>query len=146
MKTASRISFIEHCILGAAILAFVTLCVRHGEDPMGFVKEWAAGLEFWPHTLLRIAFMAVFASCVDLHGRYFASVVAGHSTPVSPRKLAAIRMAVIAVLIVSVAIAMVIAPETFACNAVWKGICLFGAMLLPLAVAFADLQKAKKED
>ena len=147
MKTPSRITFIEHCILGAALLALAALCVRHGEDPMGFVKEWAAGLAFWPHTLLRIALMAVWASYVDLNGRYIASAVAGHRIPVPPRKLAAIRMAVIAVLIVCVALALIIAPETFPCTAAWKGLCIFGAMLAPLALAFADWRKAaKKED
>jgi len=145
MKTASRITFIEHCILGAALLALVALCVRHGDDPMGFVKEWAAGLAFWPRALIRIALMAVFTSSVDLQGRYFASAVAGHRDVVSPRKLAAIRMAVIAVLIVCVALALVFAPETFPCTTVWKGVCIFGAMLVPLAVAFADWRKAKKE-
>ena len=145
MKTASRISFIEHCILGAALPAFVTFFARHGDDPAGFMKEWAAGLDVWPHTLLRIALLAVFISSVDLHGRYVASAVAGHRDVVSPWKLAAVRMAVIAVLIVGVALALIIAPETFPCTAAWKVVCIFGAMLVPLAVAFADLKKAKKE-
>ncbi len=43
MKTTTRITFIEHCILGAALLALGALCVRHGEDPLGVVKEWAEG-------------------------------------------------------------------------------------------------------
>ena len=147
MKTPSRtMLIIEHSLVGAAIFALAALCVRHGEDPARFVKEWAAGLEVWPHVLLRIAMMAVLASMVDLLGRYFASAVAGHRDVASPRKSAIIRMAVIAGHNVSVAIAMVIAPETFACDAVWKDICLFGAMLVPLAVAFADLRKTKKED
>ena len=145
MKTPSRITFIEHCILGAALLALVALCVRHGEDPLGFVKEWVGGLEFWPRTLLRIALMAVLTSSVDLHGRYVSSAVAGHWDVVSPRKLAAIRMAVIAVLIVCVALALIFAPETFPCTAAWKVVCIFGAMLVPLAVAYADLRKARKE-
>ena len=125
------------------LLALGALCVRHGEDPLGFVKEWVGGLEFWPRTLLRIALMAVLTSSVDLHGRYVSSAVAGHRDIVSPRKLAAVRMAVTAVLIVCVAFALIFAPETFPCTTVWKGVCLFGAMLVPLAVAFADLRKAK---
>ena len=143
MKTPSRITFIEHCILGVALLALGALCVRHGENPLGFVKEWAAGLEFWPRSLLRIALMAVFISSVDLNGRYVASAVAGHRDVVSPRKLAALRMAVIAVLIVCVALALIFAPETFPCTTVWKGVCIFGAMLVPLAIAVADMRRSE---
>ena len=145
MKTPSRMTFIEHCILGVALLALGALCVRHGENPLGFVKEWAAGLEFWPRSLLRIALMAVFISSVDLNGRYVASAVAGHRDVVSPRKLAAIRMTVVAALIVCVALALIFAPETFPCTAAWKVVCIFGAMLVPLIFAFADWRKAKKE-
>ena len=145
MKTPSRTMFIiEHCLVGASLFALTALCGRHGEDPSGFVKEWAAGLEVWPHTLLRIVMMAVLASLFDLLSRYFTSAVSGthdHGAA-SQRKSAAIRMAVIAVHIVCVAIALVIAPKAFPCTSVWKGMCLFGAMLVPLAVAYADLRKA----
>lgn len=139
MKTTSRIPLIiEHGLVGAAIVAHAALCVRHGEDPVGFAREWEAGQEVWLCLIIKVTMMAVVASLLDLLGRGFASVTSGIGGTASPRKVAAIRIAVIAVHVAAVAIAMALAPRTFPCASVWKGVCFFGAMFAPLILAIAD--------
>ena len=126
------------------MLVPVALSQDGGIVPPEFIRDWLAGQDIWLRVLVMAASMAALAGILDLFGRASAATFTGRKGGAASKKAAIARLAAVGGLIAATALAMAFVPNAFPPIPAWKVICIFGTMLVPLALAVANLRKAAK--
>ncbi len=145
MKTTTRIPFFPLAYSVAALLALFALVACYGEQAREVVRAWVTAQPLGIRIAVRLALLPAIACIIDILGRFGASLAFGNGHPVSPRKPAIVRIAIIAVHIVAIPLVVALAPRAFPYATAWNVALISATLFVPLAVAVADLRKAADE-
>lgn len=129
-----------------AITALVPVVSSHGGGivPPEAIRDWLAGQDAWLRALIMVAVLAALAGILDFFGRASTATFTSRKGGSTPETAAIARLAAVGGLIATTALVMAFVPNVFPPIPAWKGICIFGAMAVPLALAVANLRKAAK--
>ena len=142
---ATRIPFFSLAYSVAALLALFALVACYGEQAREVARAWVTAQPLGIRITVRLALLPAIACMIDILGRSGASLAFGNGRPVSPRKPAILRIVIIAAHIVAIPLVVALAPRAFPHATTWNVALITATLLVPLAVAVADLRKAADE-
>ena len=142
MKTDTRIPLFSLAYSVVAALALFALVTCHGEDAREVARAWVAAQPLGIRIAVRLALLPAIACMIDIMGRLGASLAFSNGHPVSPRQPAILRIIIIAVHIVAIPLVVALAPRAFLYAKAWNVTLITATLLVPLAIAVADLRKA----
>ena len=142
MKTTTRIPSFSLAYSVAALLALFALVACHGEQAREVVRAWVTAQPLGIRIAVKLAVLPAIACMIDIMGRFGASLTFDHDRSASPRKPAIVRIVIIAAHIVAIPLVVTLAPRAFPYATAWNVALITATLLVPLAIAIADLRKA----